>query len=198
MPTLTRWFIKSSMIYLVAALLLSLLLALRGTLPLPAFVSFLNPVFFHLLVVGWVTQMIFGVIYRMFPIITRKNPRGTLWMGWTTYVCLNAGLLLRLVGEPSLGARPDAGFGWLVVLGSLLGGGVWMLVSGQLLEIGAAVAFSLHLWQRIVPRNYQPPQVYHGRERVCDGDTWSDKSGHIWHTLLRQFVIALDFLRPNG
>lgn len=98
MPTLTRWFIKSSMIYLVAALLLSLLLSLHGIMSLPAFVNFLNPVFFHLLVVGWVTQMIFGVIYWMFPIITRQNPR-------------------------------------------------------------AAIAFSLHLWQRVVPRNYQPPSA---------------------------------------
>ena len=94
------------MIYLIAALLLSLLLSLRGILPLPAFVSFLNPIFFHLLVVGWVTQMIFGVIYWMFPIITRKNPRGSLWMGWATYICLNTGLLLRVVGEPLVGIGP--------------------------------------------------------------------------------------------
>jgi len=120
MPTLTRWFIKSSMIYLIAALLLSVLLSLRGILSLPAFASFLNPVFFHLLLVGWVTQMIFGVIYWMFPIITRNNPRGTLWMGWAAYVCLNAGLLLRLVGKPLLGTRPDVGFGWLLVVSALL------------------------------------------------------------------------------
>ena len=139
MPTLTRWFIKSSMIYLLAALLLSLLLALRGTVPLPAFVSFLNPVFFHLLVVGWVTQMIFGVIYWMFPIITRTNPRGKLWMGWATYVFLNAGLLLRVVGEPLLGSRPDAGFGWLLVLSALL---QWL----------AAVLFVINSWPRVKER----------------------------------------------
>ena len=139
MPTLTRWFIKSSMIYLIAALLLSLLLSLRGILPLPAFVSFLNPVFFHLLVVGWVTQMIFGVIYWMFPIITRKNPRGSLWMGWATYACLNAGLLLRVVGEPLVGIRPDAGLGWLLVLSALL---QWL----------AAVLFVINSWPRVKDR----------------------------------------------
>ena len=139
MPTLTRWFIKSSMIYLVAALLLSLLLSLHGIVSLPAFVNFLNPVFFHLLVVGWVTQMIFGVIYWMFPIITRQNPRGSLWMGWATYVCLNAGLLLRVAGEPLVGIRADAGTSWLLVLSALL---QWL----------AAVLFVINSWPRVKDR----------------------------------------------
>jgi len=76
MPALTRWFIKSALIYLVAALLLAFLLALPKTIDLPHFLSFMTSAYFHLFLVGWVTQMIFGVIYWMFPIITRVQPRG--------------------------------------------------------------------------------------------------------------------------
>jgi hypothetical protein len=139
MPTLTRWFIKSSMLYLIGAMLLLLLITLNGIWDLPLFVAFLNPVFFHMLVVGWVTQMIFGVIYWMFPIITRQNPRGSLCLGWATYICLNVGLLLRVVGEPLLGTRPEAYFGWLLVLSALL---QWL----------AAVFFVINSWPRIKER----------------------------------------------
>lgn len=139
MPTLTRLFIKSSMLYLIGAMLLLLLISLNATLILPSFVSFLNPVFYHLLVVGWVTQMIFGVIYWMFPIITRQNPRGSLWLGWATYICLNLGLLLRVAGEPLLGIQPKAGYGWLLVISALL---QWM----------AAVFFVINSWPRIKER----------------------------------------------
>ncbi|MCP4426987.1 MAG: hypothetical protein GY803_21055, partial [Chloroflexi bacterium] len=60
MPSLTRWYIKSALVYLVSALLLALVLALPDTINLPSFIRFMNPAYFHLFLVGWVTQMIFG------------------------------------------------------------------------------------------------------------------------------------------
>lgn len=120
MPTLTRWFIKSSLTYFIAALLLALVLALRPLLDLPNFVVYLSPAYFHLFMVGWVTQMIFGVIYWMFPIITRSRPRGSAGLGWAAYVMLNVGLLLRVAGEPLLGVRPGSGWGWLLVVSAVL------------------------------------------------------------------------------
>ncbi len=136
MPTLTRWFIKSSMLYLIAAMILLLLTTLNAVIKLPRFVAFLN---FHLLVVGWVTEMIFGVIYWMFPIIKRANPRGSAALGWATYICLNIGLLLRTVGEPWLGVNPKASVGWVLVLSALL---QWL----------AAVFFLINSWPRIKER----------------------------------------------
>lgn len=120
MPTLTRWYIKSALVYLAAALLLALLLALPSSVNLPLFVRFMNPVYFHLFLVGWVTQMIFGVIYWMFPIITRAQPRGNEQLGWAGFICLNVGLLLRVIGEPLVAVRPDSGLGWLLVVSALL------------------------------------------------------------------------------
>ncbi len=120
MPKLTRWYLKSALVYLAAALLLSLALALPPSLPLPAFIRAMNPAFFHLFLVGWVTQMIFGVIYWMFPIISRARPRGNEKVGWASYLLLNGGLLLRVAAEPFLTTRPQANVGWLLVGSALL------------------------------------------------------------------------------
>ena len=107
MPPLTRWHIKTAFISLAAAMTLGVALALALVLPLPGWVVYLSPAFFHLIMVGWVTQMIFGVIFWMFPIVSRARPRGNERLGWATYVLLNGGLLLRVVGDllPSMSMR---------------------------------------------------------------------------------------------
>jgi hypothetical protein len=47
MPTLTRWFIKSSLVYFVAALVIAVLLALQAPLNLPSAIGSLMPVYFQ-------------------------------------------------------------------------------------------------------------------------------------------------------
>jgi len=139
MPRLTRWFLRSALVYLLVALILALVLALPDTISVPSFLRFMNPAFFHLFLVGWVTQMIFGVIYWMFPIITRDQPRGNEKLGWTTYFLLNSGLLLRVVGEPLTSSRPEAGWGWLLAISAVL---QWL----------AAVFFVYLAWPRVKER----------------------------------------------
>ena len=139
MPPLTRWFLKTAIVCLLAALLLSLLLALNPMVELPLFVSYLSPVYFHLFLVGWVTQMIFGVIYWMFPIITRAKPRGNAYLGWTTYLLLNVGLLLRVIGEPLVGIFPQSGWGRLLPLSAFM---QWL----------AGVLFIWLAWPRVKAR----------------------------------------------
>ncbi len=139
MPTLTRWYIKSALLYLAVALMLSILLTLPDNFNLPTFIHFMNPAFFHLFLVGWVTQIIFGVIYWMFPIITRAQPRGNIYLGWASYILLNVGLMLRVIGEPLTSVRPNAGFGWLLAVSALL---QWL----------AAVIFVLLAWPRVKAR----------------------------------------------
>lgn len=136
MPALTRWYLKSALAYLATALLLALLLALPHTLPLPPFIRIMTPAYFHLFLVGWVTQMIFGVIYWMFPIITRARPRGNQAVGWASYGLLNSGLLLRVAGEPLVSLYPESWVGWLLALSALL---QWL----------AALLFVLLAWPRI-------------------------------------------------
>ena len=59
------------------------------------------PTYLHLVTVGWLTNLIFGVAFWMFPRYTAESPRGSDALGWASYAGLNAGLLLRLIGEPA-------------------------------------------------------------------------------------------------
>ncbi len=63
MPKLSRWFVKSALICLVLG-------SLAGGLSLggPGLAA-LAPLAWHLLAVGWATQLIFGVAFWMFPLV---------------------------------------------------------------------------------------------------------------------------------
>ena len=145
MPTLTRWYIKSSLAYLVAALLVGAVLASRAFWPLPAFIRGMGPVYFHLFMVGWVTQLIFGVVYWLFPKYSKAQPRGNERLGWTIYGLLNAGLLLRVISEPLNSMQPATIWGWLLVLSAVL---QWL----------ADIGFVANTW----------PRVHGGRRRGRD------------------------------
>lgn len=88
MPLLARTFIKTALMYLALALALGIALAQGIT-------NALFPVYIHLLVFGWLTQLIFGVVYWMFPKYSAQLPRGYEWLGWITYGTLNIGLFTR-------------------------------------------------------------------------------------------------------
>jgi hypothetical protein len=67
MPVLIRWYLKAALIYLVAALGVGIVLAGQSVFNLPGFVRSLMPVYLHLFMVGWISQLIFGVVLWMFP-----------------------------------------------------------------------------------------------------------------------------------
>ncbi|MFQ6675299.1 MAG: hypothetical protein ACE5LH_03025, partial [Fidelibacterota bacterium] len=95
MPRLTRWFIKLGLLYLVLSLFLGVLLGGQTFLHLPDSIQAWTRVFLHLFMVGWVTQLIFGVAYWMFPVHSKERPRGREGLAWATFLLLNAGLILR-------------------------------------------------------------------------------------------------------
>lgn len=115
MPPLTRWFVKTSFIYLALALIAGLLLQLQSPLKLTA-LGVLFPVYIHLFVLGWLTQLIFGVVFWMFPKQSVEKPRGNEDLGWWTYALLNVGLLLRVFAEPVNSLHPSPLSGWSLVL----------------------------------------------------------------------------------
>lgn len=136
MPAITRWFIKTSIIYLVTALLVGLVLAGRSFWPGLAVLAGLSPVYFHLFMVGWVSQLIFGVVYWLFPKYSRERPRGYEWLGWATYGLLNVGLLLRAVAEPLNATAPGEIWGWLLAISAVL---QWV----------AGLCFVANTWPRV-------------------------------------------------
>jgi hypothetical protein len=135
MPLQTRLFIRAALAYLIAALALGVLLVLPPTANLPL-VRGLSPSYFHLFMVGWVTQMIFGVIFWMFPIISRARPRGNEALVWAAFVLLNGGLLLRVISEPLVAAGSPPWAGWLLVVSAAA---QWL----------AAVCFVIAAWPRV-------------------------------------------------
>lgn len=139
MPAVTRWYVKTSFVYLVAGLLLGALLVAVPALGLPTEITALSPLFFHFLMVGWVTQLIFGVVYWMFPKVSRENPRGNPRLAWGTYLSLNAGLVLRAVGEPF--ATLTGSDGWALIL-----------VVSATLQWVAGMAFVASAWARVKER----------------------------------------------
>lgn len=136
MPELTRWFVRAAMVYLVAALLVGVLLMLQNVMALPAVVAALSPVYFHLFMVGWVAQLIFGVAFWLFPTLSKEQPRGSERLGRATFALLNAGLVLRVIGEPMNSLEPLTPWGWLLALSALL---QWL----------AGMAFVANTWQRV-------------------------------------------------
>jgi hypothetical protein len=96
----------------------------------------LQPVYWHLLVVGWLMQCIFGVAYWMFPPFSKDQPQRSETLGWFTYGALNLGLLLRAVIEPWHSLSPQAGVGWL-------------LVPSAVLQVAAVWVFVINTWGRI-------------------------------------------------
>lgn len=113
MPLLTRTFIKTAMVYFTLALLAGIWMTVRA--PAGMF-----PVYIHLLVFGWLTQLVFGVIYWMFPKYSKQIPRGHEALGWITYGALNLGLALRAITEPLHAAQASQLSGLLLVLSAVL------------------------------------------------------------------------------
>lgn len=109
MSALSRALVRAALAWLVLGLVLRAATVWPGG-PLAAA---LEPAALHALVLGWLSQLAFGVAWWMFP-----RPRGApatpdAAAGWTGFVAINAGLLLRLAAEPASRLAPgpwaDAG-----------------------------------------------------------------------------------------
>ncbi len=130
MPTITRTMIKTALVYALLGMTLSGLWLIEIAVPLPALVDHLQPTALHLVVIGWLTQLIFGVALWMFPPWSREQPRGPSTATWSCYGLLNAGLALRLVAEPLNSYRSAPVWGWvLVVSAALQVAAVWLFVA---------------------------------------------------------------------
>ena len=163
MPFISRLFLKTGVIYLILSMMLFLAIQIPGS----GFSRVWLPVFYHMLMVGWVTQIIFGVAIWMFPGIPvtrtdRRGPgskapdtgkklptKGSLPVHYTVYVLLNVGLLLRWMFEPIV----DGGLaatGLSVPPGHPLhtAAALFLPLSG-LLQVLAFGGFAWQIWPRV-------------------------------------------------
>jgi ABC-type enterobactin transport system permease subunit len=71
-----RVYIKTAFVQLLISLFIGALLLINTGLRWQSGLNVLLPVYYHLLMVGWATQLIGGVALWMFPVHSRERPRG--------------------------------------------------------------------------------------------------------------------------
>jgi len=146
-PATARAFVKASLLYLGLGALLGALLFLNRWVPLGPAVTALRPSHVQFLVVGWLTQLILGVAWWLFPPLKmglhRDGPvrrgqtqRGSERLFWATFAALNLGVLLRAIFEP---------------LHTWTGNETFLALAGLsgLFLLAAVLAFVLNMWRRV-------------------------------------------------
>lgn len=146
MIPVTRWFIKAGLVSLVLAMGV---LFLDSSPRIPVRVPLL-PVYWHLIAIGWITQVIMGVSIWMFP-RDREQRKRLMESGgkgevrpWIIFWALNSGLMLRLFAEPF--ADPSRPLSW--------SGGI--IVISVILQMGAAFLYVAEIWPRVRERRPAP------------------------------------------
>jgi hypothetical protein len=136
-PRLTRWLIRTALLYFVAALLLGLAQVSPALRMRSGWLANAWPGYVHLFMLGWLSQLIVGVAFWLFPRRAAAEIRPAL--GWWGYGLVNAGLLLRVALEPAAinMARPAVG---------------WLLAAAALAQLAGAAAWVALLWPRVRPR----------------------------------------------
>ena len=131
MSKAARWFLITALVYL------GLGLALNAAALADVWLGF-NPLAYtsvgstlQALLVGWLSQAMMGLLYDRLVTSPRLAP--------VTWVCLNLGLGLAILGQPAL-AWTGAG---------LLGG---LVAVGGLLEFAAGIIFAVEVWQALKSR----------------------------------------------
>lgn len=134
MPRIARTFIKTGLIFFLISLLLGIAIEIQSITS-----SVLVLLFWHTLMVGWVTQIIFGVSIWMFPGRKRDESVGAQIWGWLTYSFLNTGLILRIIAEPMLtySIHPI----WKV-----------LVASSAVLQMAGGITYVIEMWSRVQSR----------------------------------------------
>ncbi|REL38590.1 hypothetical protein DYD21_01170 [Rhodohalobacter sp. SW132] len=136
MPRVTRWFIKAGIIYFITGVVLALVSEI------PAVSSgLLLPVYWHMLVVGWITQVIIGVSIWLFPRKHRDKKKRESVLCWLTFWLLNSGLMIRFLMEPFLPLIQHRPLATILALTS------------SLLQVAATICYIAEIWPRLQTRN---------------------------------------------
>lgn len=122
-PIIARYFIKTALLHLLLGMLLGLVWS--------------HPAVVHLITVGWLTQLIFGVAFWLFPRVSKESAYGIVWSVWASYGLLNGGLLIRLFAEP-MTLQHGENLLWGVLLGI-----------SAVMQWVASLLLVLYFWKRV-------------------------------------------------
>lgn len=130
--------VKSSLVWMLAGFVIGGLMLVDRVVP-GDWRAWLQPTHGHMLFVGWFVQFVIGIAYWLLPRKRRPElPVGYREMpAFAGWAMLNAGLALRVVGEP-MERVGDAGTLSITIL-----------AFSAVLQVGAIIVFILQLWPRI-------------------------------------------------
>jgi len=135
MPLISRTFIKAGLFFFLGSFITGVLMELESVS-----MPFLYPLFWHMLMVGWITQIIFGVSLWMFPGRNKQESFLAQKWGWLTFIFLNTGLIFRIISEPFL-TTGSARTIWKT-----------MVVLSAVLQGLAAVTYVIEMWNRVLSK----------------------------------------------
>jgi hypothetical protein len=129
MPRLSVWFVRASLIYLLAGFTLGALMLAEKGVPYYPGIFLVLPIHMEFLLVGWLVQFAMGVAYWILPRIGDGTLRGSERPIWASFTLLNAGLLLAAAQN----LTPLA------------------LIAGRLLEFLGLLIYVVASWRRLRP-----------------------------------------------
>ena len=144
MTTLVRLYVKTSFVFLMLGLVLGGYITLQVNLagrgvPWPLITAHV-----HLVLVGFMLSLVFGVATWMFPRPARDGGRYRPGLAWLVYWLLTASTVVRVLGEL-----------WAAVAGAR---GSVLAAAGGLGQLAAASVFVINMWTRVrMPGGAAPP-----------------------------------------
>lgn len=144
MTPLVRLYVKTSFVFLLLGLLLggyvTVVVNLGGRgVPWPLITAHV-----HLLLVGFLLTLVFGIATWMFPRPARDDARYRLWRAWLVYWLLTASTAIRAAGE--------------IVAATAGTRGSTLAALGGLGQLAAGILFVANMWTRVrMPGQVTPP-----------------------------------------
>ena len=127
MPRVSAWFVRASLLHLVAGFCIGAVLLASKGITLGFDPWRLRPIHIEMLLVGWMIQLVMGVAIWIFPrFVLRRAPARSAITAWLAFALINSGVVL-------------VGFGGM------------LLDAGRMMEIGPAAIFAIHLCGRVSP-----------------------------------------------
>ena len=144
MTPLARLYVKTSFVFLLLGLVLGGYIAIEVNVLGRAVPWSLITAHTHLVLVGFMLMLVFGVATWLFPRPSRVDGRYRPGLAWLVYWLLTASTAVRALGELSAAVTGSRGSP-LAALGGL----------GQL---AAAIVFVVNMWTRVrMPGGTPPP-----------------------------------------
>ena len=142
MPRLSHWMIKTALVWLGIGTTIGSLMLLQKGWPVMPIIWVLRLSHIHVLLVGWLLQIVFGVAYWMLPRFNAAGDRGNEQAMWLGYGAINSAVVCVLLHDLLLMVQID----WSSGLLSLAGTGYTV----------AALVFFWNAWKRVLPFRTTP------------------------------------------